>query len=222
MEPISSTDGFSILPPGLRHNTGPSDCQLDLDVEALWKDFPDAPTPPPCLATADTTPHYNSTAISPNPRPEIEYILFSIPESKHGFYWFGPDPLAPDTCAADIFSHISAFTFMREVVWIEFELCKVSLITGETIERHLFYLPRRHSFLGNLTQIRRLMLEHISSYDHETATGLYRLRLSIYPRQGLSPKCEIRSKVICGGDCDGSALDPIFFVQNVAANFQNP
>ncbi|KAJ5642277.1 hypothetical protein N7490_006277 [Penicillium lividum] len=211
--------GFPTATPQMLQIPSPSDCHLDLDLEALWKDFSDAPTPPPCLATGDAKSSQNSTTVLLNQPPEIEYIFFSIPESNHGFYWFGPDPLAPETRGDDIFSHISSFPFLSEVLWVEFELCKVSLVTGETIERNLFYLPRRESVLGNLARIRRYMREHISGYGHETVTGLCRPRLSIYPRQGLSPNCELRSRVLCDGFCEGSELDPSFFVQNVAANF---
>ena len=193
---------------------------LELDLEALWKDYPDIPAPPPCLAAGHSIPPQTSAALLLSPRPEIEYIFFSIPGSVHGFYWFGPDPLASETRGEDIFSHIEWFTFLGDILWVEFELSKVSLATGKVMERNLFYLPRRESALGNMTQVRQRLHSHIAGYDYQTITGLCRLRLSIYPRQGLFPHSETQSKLLCDSRCDGSVLDPGFFVENITANFQ--
>ncbi|KAJ5938327.1 hypothetical protein N7466_001461 [Penicillium verhagenii] len=197
-----------------------SDSGLDLDLASLWDEFSDAPAIPPSPTTREILSTEPSMLIHSNHHSEIEYIFYSIPESNHGFYWLGPDPLAPQTYGDDIFLYISAFPFLGELVWVEFQLCRVSLVTGDVVDRNIFYLPRQESILGNLSQIRRQIREHISSYDHETATGLCRLRLYMYPRYGLLPIYRSRGIVSSAGMSDGAALDPTFFVQNMSANFE--
>lgn len=81
-----------------------SDYDLDLDLESIWRQFPNMPAPPPCLAAN----HRSLCAVQSNNMPKhalkavetapfIEYLFYPNYESKCSFSWAGPDPLSPDT-----------------------------------------------------------------------------------------------------------------------------
>jgi hypothetical protein len=56
---------------------------------------------------------------------QIEILSTATLDSLSGFKWTGPDPLSNSTRACDIFLHMSALLFPKEVQWIEFRLSRV-------------------------------------------------------------------------------------------------
>jgi hypothetical protein len=94
-----------------------SDYDLDLDLESIWREFPNMPTPPPrpaqncstlCLNQSlnrwsEDTQHGNKRA------SVIECAFYPSFENVCAFNWTRPDPLSQITCADDIFLYISAF-----------------------------------------------------------------------------------------------------------------
>lgn len=196
------------------------DDHLDLDVETLWSDFPDAPTPPPPLAASQwlsMTPSYEK----PLPGSESEYFIESIfypsYESKNGFSWPGPDPLSYGTSADDIFLYASAFLLLERVNWLEFRLCSLNGV-NEVTDQFLFFVPRFESILGNLNRVRAQIYDVIIQQDRIQRPGPGRFQLLIYPRQEAGPVMVTRSvapPLNSHPSFTSSSLDPVFFVHNI-------
>jgi hypothetical protein len=162
------------------------DYDLDLDLHAIWHEPSGIPTPPPCLATdpngvwqdllgKDDPAEYETQEPS-----SIECLFYPDLDSLSGFKWTGPDPLTNPTRASDIFLHMSALLFPKEVHWIEFRFVRFDRISGETIGEDLFFLPRVETAMGNLYRIRRRLLDTIT-WHAVRATGTS-FRLSLWPR----------------------------------------
>ncbi|KAJ5593518.1 hypothetical protein N7537_010422 [Penicillium hordei] len=93
-------------------NTSQNDnYDLDLDLESIWREFPNIPTPPPCLAESHGTLCSNQplrewleyTQHAHKRTSAIECVFYPSYENVRSFSWTGPDPLSQDTCADDIF-----------------------------------------------------------------------------------------------------------------------
>ncbi|CDM32832.1 hypothetical protein PROQFM164_S02g002983 [Penicillium roqueforti FM164] len=84
---------------------------------------------------------------------DLDLDLYAICLS--GFKWTGPDHLANSTRASDIFLHILALLFPKEVHWIEFRFMRFDRVSDRTIGKGLFFLLRVETAMGNLYRIRR-------------------------------------------------------------------
>lgn len=206
-----------------------SPLDLDLDLEQLWAEFSDVPTPPPCLA-AD---HGNLFPMEPLNAPAYtnkefftpslaECMFYPSHDSQHCFSWTGPDPLSFHTCADDIFLYISAFLIFEQIQWVEFRLCRLLTETGEVVEEYPFFLPRVESILGNLPRIRRQVCDIISRQESRGALGDSHFQLYMWPwkepTSGLVRENSF-SSVRSRSATSVSVLDPASFVRNIAGNF---
>ncbi|KAJ5033208.1 hypothetical protein NUH16_003124 [Penicillium rubens] len=135
-----------------------NDYNLDLDLHAIWHESSGIPTPPSCLATdpndlwQDLLGKFDPARCETPGSSLIEYLFYPNIDSLSGFKWTGPDPLSISTQASDIFLHMSALLFPKEVHWIEFRFARFDQTSGETIGEDLFFLPRVETALGNLCQ----------------------------------------------------------------------
>ncbi|CRL31339.1 unnamed protein product [Penicillium camemberti] len=66
----------------------------------------------------------------------------NVSDSVCGFRWTGSDPLSISTQASDIFLHMLALIFPREVPWIEFRFARFDRTSGENIGEDFFFPPR--------------------------------------------------------------------------------
>ncbi|CAG8074804.1 unnamed protein product [Penicillium salamii] len=125
-----------------------ADCDLDLDLHAIWQESSGIPTPPPCLATDFEHPRrilsdesgpagYDTSGSS-----LIECLFYPTCDKLPAFKWMGPDPLSMSTQASDMFFYMSAVAFPKEVHWVEFRLLRLNRKSGDSIGEHLFFLPR--------------------------------------------------------------------------------
>lgn len=134
---------------------------FDIDLESLWTEFDDIPSPPPCIGSDkdsyDITLayHWQAFHVPINAKPTRVECFFDV-GTAFGRYtlWTGPDPLGPYTCADDLFLYISTFLLLEDFQWLEFRLCKVHAATEEVLAQYPFFLPRRESLLGNLRRTR--------------------------------------------------------------------
>ncbi|CAG7965658.1 unnamed protein product [Penicillium salamii] len=146
-----------------------NDYDLDLDLHAIWHESSGIPTPPPCLATDPNDLWQDFLGKVDPARCEtpgsslIECLFYPNIDSLSGFKWTGPDPLSTSTQASDIFLHMSALLFPKDVHWIEFRFVQFDRTSGETIGEDLFFLPRVETALGNLCRVRRQLLDTITS-----------------------------------------------------------
>jgi hypothetical protein len=158
------------------------DCDLDLDLHAIWQESSGIPTPPPCLATDfEHSRRILSEEIEPS-RYEtqgssvIECFLHPAYDKLSAFKWTGPDPLSLSTQASELFLYMSAFAFPNEVRWVEFRLARFDRKTGERRGQRLCILPRIETALGNLCRVREQLLDTIA---RPIGTSF---RLSLWPR----------------------------------------
>ena len=56
----------------------------------------------------------------------LEWLFHPTYDKLSAFKWTGPDPLSMSTQASDIFLHMSAFAFPKEVHSVEFRLGDVT------------------------------------------------------------------------------------------------
>lgn len=109
-----------------------ADGDWDLDLHAICQESSGIPTPPPCLATDFEQPRrilsdgsgpagYECSGSS-----SIECVFHPTCDNLSAFKWTGPDPLSMSTQASDLFLHVSALAFPKEVLWIEFRLVEYS------------------------------------------------------------------------------------------------
>jgi hypothetical protein len=124
------------------------DCDLDLNLHAIWQESSGIPIPPPC--TYDKLP---------------------------AFKWMGPDPLSMSTQASDMFFYMSAFAFPIEVHWLEFLLVRFDRKSGATTEEHLLFLPRVETTTWNLRRVRGQLLDAISWHGFGATGTNFRLSL---------------------------------------------
>jgi hypothetical protein len=162
------------------------DCDLDLDLHAIWQESSGIPTPPPCLATDS---EYSRQILSDEVEPagyetsgssSIKCFFHPTYDKLPAFKWTGPDPLSMSTQASDLFLYMSALAFPKELHWVEFRLVRFDRKSGERIGEHLFILPRIETALGNLCRVRGQLLETIARPDFG-AIGTSS-RLSLWPR----------------------------------------
>ncbi|KAJ5642600.1 hypothetical protein N7490_006600 [Penicillium lividum] len=196
------------------------DCHLDLDVESLWREFDDLPTPPPSLATGHGSSRHQSSELPLIDSPAlISCIFHSTYEDKIPYVWPGPDPVSAETCADDIFNYISAHLLEAQMHWIDFRLCRLTKQqSGDLIEQYQFCLPRNESISGNLAWMREQIQEIICRHN---ATRCYSFQLHMCPRQEEMPDFitnDMESQSIPAADL--LMLDPQFFVQNIVENFR--
>ncbi|CRL30838.1 unnamed protein product [Penicillium camemberti] len=98
-----------------------NDYDLDLDLHAIWHESSGIPTPPPCLATDPNDLWQDFLGKVDPARCEtpgsslIECLFYPNIDSLSGFKWTGPDPLSISTQASNIFLHISALLFPKDV-----------------------------------------------------------------------------------------------------------
>ncbi|KAI2732917.1 hypothetical protein DTO013E5_10242 [Penicillium roqueforti] len=174
------------------------DYDLDLDLDSIWREFPNVPSPPPCLAAN----HHSLRLVRPNTAPKharygerspfIECLFYPSYESECSFSWTGPDPLSPDTCTDDMFLYVSAFFILERVDWIELRLSKLSMATKEVVEEYPFFLPRVESMLGNLPRARGQIHDIILQSSHVESVGQPRFQLSMWPRTESSQNSAMR------------------------------
>ena len=167
------------------------DHDLDLDLHAIWHESSGIPTPPPCLSTdpnglwqdsfgKDDPAEYETQGSS-----LIECLFYPDLDRLSGYKWTGPDPLSNSTRASDIFLHISALLFPKEVHWIEFRFVRFDRVSDETRGEDLFFLPGVETAMGNIYRIRRQLLDTITWHAvHATGTSF---RLSLSPRTESLP-----------------------------------
>jgi hypothetical protein len=162
------------------------DCDLDLDLHAIWQDASGIPMPPPCLATdSSKARQIFSDAGEPagyetQGSSVIECFLHPTYDKLPAFKWMGPDPLSMSTQASDMFFYMSAFAFPIEVHGIELQLLRFDWKSGERIGEHLFILPRTETAPGNLCRVRGQLLDAIDRLELD-AVGT-NFRLSLWPR----------------------------------------
>ncbi|KAJ5766693.1 uncharacterized protein N7511_004309 [Penicillium nucicola] len=205
---------------------------LDLDLESIWREFPNMPTPPPCLAESRSTVSSDSSLgrwLEPaQHRSEknfvIEYVFYPSYENFSAFSWMGPNPLSPDTCGDDIFLYVSAFLLLDRVEWIEIRLSKLNIETEEAVEEYPFFLPRVESMLSNLRRIRDQVngiLSQSSTTQSMKGAGRSLFQLAIWPRVEFN--ATISSSVPLSRihpSISTPLLDPQVFVQNIVGNWE--
>ncbi|KAJ5775845.1 uncharacterized protein N7511_000856 [Penicillium nucicola] len=208
------------------------DYDLDLDLESIWREFPNMPTPPPCLAESRSTVSSDSSLDRwPEPAQHgaektsvIEYVFYPSYEHFSAFSWMGPDPLSPDTCGDDIFLYVSAFLLLERVDWIEIRLSKLNTETEEAVEEYPFFLPRVESMLSNLRRIRDQVngiLSQSSTAQSMKSAGRSLFQLAIWPRVEFN--ATISSSVPLSRihpSISKPLLDPQVFVQNIVGSWE--
>lgn len=144
-----------------------ADCDLDLELHAIWQKCSGIPTPPPCRATdSNNSRQILSDAGEPvgyetSGSSLIECFFHPTCDNLSAFKWTGPDPLSMSTQASDLFLHMSAFAFPKEVHWVDFRIVRFDRKSGESTGEHLFFLPRIETALGNLSGTRT-----VARHDH--------------------------------------------------------
>jgi hypothetical protein len=110
----------------------------------------------------------------------VDCVFYPNHEIQQSFPWTGPDPLSPSTKAEDIFVYFSAFLLPEKVYWAEFRLSRFDSLSDELMGEHLFFLPRFETAMGNLSRVRKQILDIISQVCSAAQTA--RFRLSMWPR----------------------------------------
>ncbi|KAJ5365257.1 hypothetical protein N7517_008143 [Penicillium concentricum] len=202
---------------------------LDLDLESIWRESPNIPTSPPCLAAnRSTLSSIQPISISQYAKNEaerphaIECIFYPNHDSECAFRWTGPDLLSPDTCADDIFLYVSAFFLFERVHWIEIRLSKLSTGHEEVVEEYPFFLPRVESMLGNLRRARGQIRDIISRNGYMGSAGETRFQLSLRPQIETATGPGMRSAIPLScihPSMPVSSFDPQFFVQDIVGNW---
>ncbi|CAG8386478.1 unnamed protein product [Penicillium salamii] len=201
-----------------------ADCDLDLDLHAMWQECSGIPTPPPCLATDSDNPRQILSDAGEPAGYEtlgsslIECLFHPTYEKLSAFKWTGPDPLSMSTQASDLFLYMSAFTSPYKVHWVEFRLVRFDRKSGESPGEHLFFLPRVETATWNLRRVREQLLDTISRHGiGAIGTGF---RLSLWPRMEPLPHSThltLPSQVALPTTV---SLDPSFFVHNILGHYK--
>ncbi|KAL2699646.1 hypothetical protein AAEP93_009621 [Penicillium crustosum] len=201
-----------------------NDYDLDLDLHAIWHESSGIPTPPPCLATDPNDLWQDFLGKVDPARCEtpgsslIECLFYPNIDSLSGFKWTGPDPLSTSTQASDIFLHMSALLFPKDVHWIEFRFVQFDRTSGDTIGKDLIFLPRVETALGNLCRVRRQLLDTIT-WHTVRATGTS-FRLSLWPRTESLPYSSLSTHTQLAALPPTLSLDPRIFVHNRSGNYR--
>ncbi|CAG8131809.1 unnamed protein product, partial [Penicillium salamii] len=201
-----------------------ADCDLDLDLHAIWQESSGIPTPPPCLATDSDNPRqivsdagepagYDTLGLS-----LIECLFHPTYDKLLAFKWTGPDPLSMSTQASDLFFCMSAFTFPNEVHWVEFRLVRFDRKSGESTGEHLFFLPRVETVTWNLRRVREQLLGTISWRGFGTIGT--RFRLSLWPRMEPLPHPTHLTFPSLVALPTKVSIDPTLFVYNILGNYK--
>ncbi|CAG8275527.1 unnamed protein product [Penicillium olsonii] len=200
------------------------ECDLDLDLHAIWHECFGIPTPPPCLATESDNSRQISSDKDESAGYEtqgssvIECFLHPTYDKPSAFKWMGPDPLSMSTQASDIFFYMSAFAFPNEVHWVEFRLVRFDRKSGESTGEHLLFLPRVETATWNLRRLRGQLLDTISWHGLGITDTSF--RLSLWPRMEPLPhptQLTLPSLVALPTKV---SLDPMFFVHNILGNYK--
>jgi hypothetical protein len=150
------------------------DCDLDLNLHAIWQESSGIPTPPSFLATEFEHPRQSLSnegepvGYETSGSSLIECLFHPTYDKPSAFKWTGPDPLSMSTQASDIFLYISAFAFPKEVQWIEFRLVRLDRNSRESTGVHLFFSPWVGTALGNLCRVRGQLLDTIFKHNFGT------------------------------------------------------
>jgi hypothetical protein len=140
----------------------------------------------PCLATDRSQARQASINLSDASSSGIyglslvDCVFYPNHENQQSFPWTGPDPLSPSTKAEDLFVCFSAFLLSEEVYWVEFCLSRFDSLSDELIGEHIFFLPRIKTAMGNLSRVRKQILDIISQVCSVAQTA--RFQLSMWPR----------------------------------------
>ncbi|CAG8875842.1 unnamed protein product [Penicillium salamii] len=200
------------------------DCDLDLDLHAIWQECPGIPTPPPCLATeSDNSRQILSdtgepTGYETSGSSLIEFLFHPTYDKLSAFKWTGPDPLSLSTQASDLFLYMSSFAFPKEVHWVEFRLVRFDRKSGESTGEHLFFLPRVETATWNLRRLREQLLDTIS-WHGIGAIGT-RFRLSLWPRMEPLPHPTHLTLPSLVALPTKVSIDPRFFLHNILGNYK--
>jgi hypothetical protein len=163
-----------------------ADFVSDDDIHAAWQESSNVPAVPPCLATDHRGLKQTSLNLSGVSSSElyglslVDYAFYPNHETQQSFPWTGPDPLSPSTKAEDSFVYFSAFLLPEKVYWVEFRLSRFDSLSDELMGEHLFFLPRFETAMGNLTRVRKQILDILSQVCSAAQTA--RFRLSMWPR----------------------------------------
>ncbi|CAG7972539.1 unnamed protein product [Penicillium salamii] len=201
-----------------------ADCDLDLDLHAIWQECSGIPTPPPCLATDSDNPRQILSDAGEPAGYEtlgsslIECLFHPTYEKLSAFKWTGPDPLSMSTQASDLFLYMSAFTFPNKVHWVEFRLVRFDRKSGESTGEHLFFLPRVETTTWNLRRARGHLLDTICW--HGIGTIGTRFRLSLWPRMEPVPHSSHLTLPLLAALPTTASLDPRVFVHNILGNYK--
>jgi phage tail protein X len=122
------------------------------------------------------------------------------------------------TQASDLFLHMSALAFPKEVLWIEFRLVRFDRESGESTGEHLFFLPRIEPTTWNLRRVRGQLLDAIFWHGFG-ATGTS-FRLSLWPRMEPLPQSSHLTLPSLAALPTTVPLDPSFFVHNILGNYK--
>jgi hypothetical protein len=148
----------------------------------------------------------------------VDCVFYPNHETQQSFPWTGPDPLSPSTKAEDIFIYFSAFLLSEEVYWVEFRLSRFDSFSDELMGEHLFFLPRFETAMGNLSRVRKQILDIISQVCSAAQTA--RFRLSMWPRLEPLPYTQHFMMSPHSTLPILPCLDPGLFVHNFCGNFR--
>ncbi|KAI1828772.1 hypothetical protein DTO027I6_10291 [Penicillium roqueforti] len=201
-----------------------NDYDLDLDLHAIWHESSGIPTPPPCLSTdpngllQDSFGKDDPAEYETQEPSSIECLFYPSLDSLSELKWTGPDALSNSPRASDIFLHMSALLFPKEVHWIGFRFARFDRISGESIGEDLFFLPLVETALGNLYRIRKQLLDTIT-WHAVRATGTI-FRLSLRPRTESLPYSSLSAHSLLTRFPPTLSLDPRIFVHNISGNYK--
>jgi len=201
-----------------------ADCDLDLDLHAIWQECSGIPTPTPCLATDSEYPRQilsdagEPAGYETSGSSLIECLFHPTYDKLSAFKWTGPDPLSMSTQASDLFLYMSAFAFPKEVHWVEFRLVRFDRRSGESIGEHLFFLPRVETATWNLRRVRGQLLDTISWHEFGAIDTSF--RLSLWPRMEPLPHSSHLTLPSLVALPTTVSLDPRFFVNNILGNYK--
>ncbi|CAG8147735.1 unnamed protein product, partial [Penicillium nalgiovense] len=102
---------------------------------------------------------------------------------------------------------LSSFKW-TDVYWIEIRFVRFDRASGETIGEDLFFLPRVETALGNLSRIRRQLLDTITW--HAVRATCTSFRLSLWPRMESLPYSSLSTYSPLTALPPTLSLDPTF------------
>ncbi|KAJ5240489.1 uncharacterized protein N7469_002080 [Penicillium citrinum] len=193
-------------------------------LKEMNKASSDLPAVPPCIATEPNDIKVLSIDSLDTSGSDtygfcvVDYLFYPNHGSHQGFPWTGPDPLSPTTQADDLFLYLSAFLLPQEITWVEFRLSRHDPFSDDFLGEYLFFVPRTGTSIGNLSRIRRQILDLITQSC--TAADAAHFRLSIWPRLDPIPYTQHSELSLRSTLPTMPCLDPEFFVNNIRRNFR--